>query len=102
ISAMRAAAAAEGRSIVVGLLSALARAVALEGVLYAAFPGPMRRALMSLAEISGQSLRVGGLSALALGVLVVWFVRGGDAAPHFVHNPTHNKAGCATMQRMPE
>ena len=60
----------------IDLLSALGLAIALEGVLYAAFPGPMRRALMSLAEISDQSLRIGGLSALALGVLVVWFVRG--------------------------
>jgi hypothetical protein len=61
---------------VIDLLSALGLAIALEGVLYAAFPGAMRRALMSLAEISDQSLRMGGLAALALGVVVVWFVRG--------------------------
>lgn len=60
----------------VDLLSALGLAIALEGILYAAFPGPMRRALMSLTEIPDQSLRMGGLAALALGVLVVWFVRG--------------------------
>lgn len=58
------------------LLSALGLAIALEGVLYAAFPGPVRRALMSLAEISDQKLRMGGLAALALGVFVVWLVRG--------------------------
>ncbi|MEQ8327293.1 MAG: DUF2065 domain-containing protein [Parvibaculum sp.] len=60
----------------IDLLSALGLAIALEGVLYAAFPGPMRRALMSLTEISDQSLRMGGLAALALGVIVVWLVRG--------------------------
>lgn len=60
----------------IDLLSALGLAIALEGVLYAAFPGPMRRALMSLIEISDQSLRMGGLAALALGVIVVWLVRG--------------------------
>ncbi|MFN4354866.1 DUF2065 domain-containing protein [Parvibaculum sp.] len=58
------------------LLSALGLAIALEGVLYAAFPGPVRRALMSLAEISDQKLRMGGLAALALGVFLVWLVRG--------------------------
>lgn len=58
------------------LLSALGLAIALEGMLYAAFPGPMRRALLSLATVSDQMLRMGGLAALALGVFVVWLVRG--------------------------
>jgi uncharacterized protein YjeT (DUF2065 family) len=58
------------------LLSALGLAIALEGLLYAAFPAAMRRALMALTEISDQSLRMGGLAALALGVCVVWLVRG--------------------------
>ena len=60
----------------IDLLSALGLAIALEGILYAAFPGPAKRALLSLTEMSNQSLRMGGLAALALGVLVVWFVRG--------------------------
>ncbi|MBX3506015.1 MAG: DUF2065 domain-containing protein [Parvibaculum sp.] len=58
------------------LLSALGLAIALEGVLYAAFPGPMRRALLSLATVSDQMLRTGGVAALALGVFIVWLVRG--------------------------
>lgn len=58
------------------LLSALGLAIALEGLLYAAFPAAMRRALMALTEILDQSLRMGGLVALALGVFVVWLVRG--------------------------
>jgi hypothetical protein len=61
---------------VIELLSALGLAIALEGVLYAAFPGPMRKALLSLATISDQALRGGGLAALALGVFIVWLVRG--------------------------
>lgn len=60
----------------IDLLSALGLAIALEGILYAAFPGPAKRALLSLTEMSNQSLRMGGLAALALGVLVVWFARG--------------------------
>ena len=58
------------------LLSALGLAIALEGLLYAAFPGAVRRVLMSLGEISDQALRMGGLGALALGVFIVWLVRG--------------------------
>lgn len=58
------------------LLSALGLAIALEGALYAAFPGPMRRALASVAGQPDQALRVGGLIALACGVFIVWLVRG--------------------------
>lgn len=58
------------------LLSALGLAVALEGALYAAFPGAMRRALASVSAQPDQALRMGGLVALALGVLIVWLVRG--------------------------
>lgn len=62
--------------MVTELLTALGLAIALEGLLYAAFPGPVRRALMSLGEVSDEKLRFGGLAALALGVFVVWLVRG--------------------------
>lgn len=58
------------------LLTALGLAIALEGLLYAAFPGSVRRVLMSLGEVSDEKLRIGGLAALALGVFVVWLVRG--------------------------
>ena len=57
-------------------LSALGLAIALEGAIYAAFPGPVRRALRSLGEIADQKLRMGGHAALAIGVFVVWLVRG--------------------------
>ncbi|ABS64069.1 conserved hypothetical protein [Parvibaculum lavamentivorans DS-1] len=58
------------------LLSALGLAIALEGALYAAFPGAMRRALLSVSVQPEQALRIGGLIALALGVVIVWLVRG--------------------------
>lgn len=57
-------------------LTALGLALAIEGVLYSAFPGSMRRALASVSGMPGQSLRLGGLIALAIGVFVVWLVRG--------------------------
>lgn len=58
------------------LLSALGLAIALEGAIYAAFPGPVRRALLSLGEVADQKLRIGGFAALATGVFIVWLVRG--------------------------
>ncbi len=57
-------------------LTALGLALAIEGFLYAGFPGPMRRALASVSGMPDQSLRLGGLLALAIGVFVVWLVRG--------------------------
>lgn len=57
-------------------LTALGLALAIEGILYAAFPGPMRRALASVSGMPVQSLRLGGLIALAIGVFVIWLVRG--------------------------
>ncbi|HAC56944.1 DUF2065 domain-containing protein [Parvibaculum sp.] len=57
-------------------LTAIGLALVIEGVLYAGFPGPMRRALMSVSGMPEHSIRMGGLMALAIGVFVVWLVRG--------------------------
>lgn len=61
---------------VIELFSALGLVLAIEGALYAAFPGIMRRALASLMTQPDQVLRVGGLLALVTGVVIVWMVRG--------------------------
>jgi uncharacterized protein YjeT (DUF2065 family) len=58
------------------LLSALGLVLALEGALYAAFPGAMRRALTSIGTQPDQALRMAGLIALMGGVALVWLVRG--------------------------
>jgi len=58
------------------LVTALGLAIALEGLAYAAFPGPMRRALAALSVQPEQALRMAGLVALAAGVFIVWLVRG--------------------------
>ncbi|MEX1153534.1 DUF2065 domain-containing protein [Parvibaculum sp.] len=60
----------------VDLLSALGLAIALEGLAYAAFPGPMRRAMAAVSLQPEQALRMAGLAALAAGVFIVWLVRG--------------------------
>ncbi|MCE9650814.1 MAG: DUF2065 domain-containing protein [Parvibaculum sp.] len=58
------------------LFSALGLVLAVEGALYAAFPAAMRRALAAIGSQPDQALRVGGLLALATGVVIVWMVRG--------------------------
>ena len=48
----------------------------IEGLLWAAAPGLAMRMLAAAAETPPQTLRVAGISAAALGVVVVWLVRG--------------------------
>jgi len=48
----------------------------IEGLLWAAAPGLAMRMLVAAAETPPQTLRVAGISAIALGVVVVWLVRG--------------------------
>ncbi|MBB5144451.1 DUF2065 family protein [Desulfovibrio intestinalis] len=53
-------------------LRALGLAVVLEGLCWTLFPGGMRRALLSLLPLPESRLRIVGLAALALGLLLVW------------------------------
>jgi uncharacterized protein YjeT (DUF2065 family) len=48
----------------------------IEGLLFAAFPGPTRRAIASAIETPDQVLRIIGLVSAALGLVVVWIIRG--------------------------
>lgn len=50
--------------------------MAIEGALYALFPEGMKRAMHSLLEQPPGNLRAAGLFAAALGVTIVWLVRG--------------------------
>ncbi len=47
----------------------------IEGLLYALFPGGVRRMAKMAGQIPDQTLRTGGVIALALGVLIVWLSR---------------------------
>lgn len=58
------------------ILSAIGLVLAIEGALYAAFPGAMRRALEQIGTLSDSALRFGGFLALVTGVVLVWMVRG--------------------------
>jgi len=48
----------------------------IEGLLYAAFPSAMRRMVEQMAELTDSNLRTAGISALAVGVFIVWLIRG--------------------------
>jgi uncharacterized protein YjeT (DUF2065 family) len=58
------------------LVLALALMFALEGLAFAAFPGAMRRAMRDAAETPEQVLRLIGFGCAALGVFLVWAIRG--------------------------
>ena len=58
------------------LFTALALAVALEGIAYALFPDGMKRMMAIAMEQPSSTLRVAGLSLAILAVGLVWFIRG--------------------------
>lgn len=57
-------------------ISALALAFVLEGLLYAAFPEQMKRALASLLDTPSSKIRVVALTSAALGLIVLYLVQG--------------------------
>ena len=57
------------------LLTALALAVALEGVIYALFPESMRRFMQHVMEMSDNSLRIAGVFAAIIGVAAIAVIR---------------------------
>lgn len=58
------------------LIVALGLAIAIEGMLYALFPDGMRRALAAVLEQPASLVRSAGLAMAAVGVVIVWLVRG--------------------------
>lgn len=57
------------------LLTALALILVIEGIVYALFPELMRRLATRTTHTPAQALRIGGLIAAFLGVVVVWLLR---------------------------
>lgn len=56
---------------------ALALVLCIEGALYALAPGIVRRMAAELPGLSDTTLRISGLAAAIIGVIIVWIVRGG-------------------------
>ena len=48
----------------------------IEGLVYALAPSVLRRMAEMLPQIPENQLRASGLAAVALGVVMVWFIRG--------------------------
>ena len=58
------------------LIVAIALVLVIEGLLWSLFPGLGRKLLETSAGAPESSLRMAGAVAVALGVAVVWLVRG--------------------------
>jgi uncharacterized protein len=56
-------------------MMALGLVFVIEGLLYALLPGHLKRMLQTMQELSDDQLRMGGVSAIAFGVMIVWVVR---------------------------
>lgn len=57
-------------------LTALGLALAMEGMAYGLFPDGMKAMMRRLEEVPPAHLRAGGLAAAAIGVGLVWMIRG--------------------------
>ena len=57
-------------------LVALGLVFAMEGLVFAAFPGAAKRAMESVIETPESALRLVGLLSALVGVLLIWLVRG--------------------------
>jgi hypothetical protein len=56
-------------------LTAVGLVLVFEGVLYAAAPGALKRMAVMMQEMPEDTLRIGGLAAVAVGVAIVWVAR---------------------------
>jgi uncharacterized protein YjeT (DUF2065 family) len=57
-------------------VAAIGLVLVLEGALYALFPEFMKRMAQQAIQTPGDTLRVAGVVSAALGVAIVWLVRG--------------------------
>jgi uncharacterized protein YjeT (DUF2065 family) len=60
---------------VTDLIAALGLALAVEGLLFAAFPDAVRRAMTEAAQTPSDRMRLVGILSAALGVVIVWAAR---------------------------
>jgi len=56
--------------------SALALAIVIEGLVYAAFPEQMKRMLATVQTLPASTLRAAALACAAAGLVLLWFIRG--------------------------
>ena len=56
-------------------LVALGLVLVIEGLIFAAMPGPAKRALASIMESPDQFLRMVGIVSAVAGLVIIWLVR---------------------------
>lgn len=56
------------------VLTALGLVLVIEGLLYALVPAQLKAMMQSVARLSDDQLRIGGVAAMATGVVAVWLV----------------------------
>jgi uncharacterized protein YjeT (DUF2065 family) len=56
-------------------LAAIGLVFVIEGVLFAAFPLSAKRAMAAVLDMPDYPLRIAGLGAALVGVVIVWLVR---------------------------
>ena len=57
-------------------LAALGLVLVIEGLVYGGMPGLAKRMAAEVKSIPETALRIGGIAAMVVGVLIVWLVRG--------------------------
>lgn len=57
-------------------ITALGLAFAIEGLLFLAFPDPVRRMMISVASSPNAQLRLAGFISAIIGIIIIWAVRG--------------------------
>jgi uncharacterized protein len=57
------------------LIAALGLALAVEGLLFAAFPEAVKRAMIDAAQAPGDRMRLVGILSAVIGVVIVWVAR---------------------------
>ena len=57
------------------LAAAIGLIFAMEGIIFAAFPLGAKRAMAAARDIPNSRLRIAGLTAAIVGVVIVWLVR---------------------------
>jgi uncharacterized protein YjeT (DUF2065 family) len=55
---------------------AIGLVLALEGLIFAAFPGAAKQAMASVLETPDAILRTVGIASAVIGIVVIWLVRG--------------------------
>ena len=63
------------KNLMLELIAALGLALAVEGILFAAFPDGMRRAMYEAAHSPSDRMRVVGIVSALMGVGIIWLVR---------------------------